>query len=450
MSVVSNPREQNKDEYFHYAEDEYDDSRYYKNVGDAKVIDSTHSNPDKYESNGLQASIVHDSQGHTTVVFRGSQGMGGAAGNKDWAQDLGFNDPYAYQNPNSQVKDAEAWIKDMQAQGKLPDDAGMKNVTFTGHSLGGGLAMWAAVHYGGYAVAFSGPSTYNMLTPEERANLDKSKDRITNYVAIDDGIPHVPEGVPRLGITKYIETSDMKQGFWKYLGLDILGASGHDHAYLLVGGKIVECPNQALAEFQSDEWFSNTIIGNLGLVGFGIAELEKLGMYTGVGQGLSDGKDFLGTTLNAAGGWFKVEKDSNQPVQVLVEDSITSLKAIKKENDALVTELTDRLENNIAVANSYWGFILSPQDIDDEVKKRNLQVLSHINEDKVAEVSQKLDKEIAELQDFGKKYSKLIQDAVEVDKQGRDKMIATESHSNGLGTNATNGGMGLGGNMKPW
>ena len=151
--------------YLDLASGEYQNSEYA--VGDklgsktqTPVLTSTAEDPKKYENNGLQGSIVKV-KGQTVVVFRGSQSMGTTEGNKDWLTDAGLNNPQGYQDASSQFKDADAWINQEQQAGNFPKD--LSNVTFTGHSLGGGLAQYEAAKNDAYAVSFSGPSPWNML-----------------------------------------------------------------------------------------------------------------------------------------------------------------------------------------------------------------------------------------------------------------------------------------------
>ena len=145
-------------EYLNMSADEYNEPNpkkpnlpsYSTVIGGRPVAASTSGT--SYEQNGLQASIVND-HGQYTVVFRGSQGIGSSAGNKDWLIDAGLNNPQGYQDASSQFKDADAWIKHEQQAGNLPKD--LSNVTFTGHSLGGGLAQYEAAKNDAYAVSFS-------------------------------------------------------------------------------------------------------------------------------------------------------------------------------------------------------------------------------------------------------------------------------------------------------
>ncbi len=65
---------------------------------------------------------------------------------------------------------------------------GKENVTFTGHSLGGGLAEYFAVKYDTDAITFASAPVYDLLTDEERKHVDNGdfKDQIISYTYPDD------------------------------------------------------------------------------------------------------------------------------------------------------------------------------------------------------------------------------------------------------------------------
>ncbi len=65
---------------------------------------------------------------------------------------------------------------------------GAKNITFVGHSLGGGLAQYFAVNHDSNAVTFAAADIYSLLTPEQKQNAinGEYKDNVISYTYPDD------------------------------------------------------------------------------------------------------------------------------------------------------------------------------------------------------------------------------------------------------------------------
>ncbi|MGG1686834.1 YqiA/YcfP family alpha/beta fold hydrolase [Pseudalkalibacillus sp. NRS-1564] len=65
---------------------------------------------------------------------------------------------------------------------------GAKNITFVGHSLGGGLAQYFAVNHDSNAVTFAAADVYSLLTPEQQQNAinGEYKDNVISYTYPDD------------------------------------------------------------------------------------------------------------------------------------------------------------------------------------------------------------------------------------------------------------------------
>ncbi|MFP3442937.1 hypothetical protein R0K18_34900, partial [Pantoea sp. SIMBA_133] len=63
-----------------------------------------------------------------------------------------------------------------------------KNITFVGHSLGGGLAQYFAVNHDSNAVTFAAADIYSLLTPDQqqRAINGEYKDNVISYTYPDD------------------------------------------------------------------------------------------------------------------------------------------------------------------------------------------------------------------------------------------------------------------------
>ncbi|KMM39223.1 hypothetical protein [Guptibacillus hwajinpoensis] len=65
---------------------------------------------------------------------------------------------------------------------------GAKNITFVGHSLGGGLAQYFAVTNDSNAITFASADIYSLLTPEQQHNAinGEYKDNVITYTYPDD------------------------------------------------------------------------------------------------------------------------------------------------------------------------------------------------------------------------------------------------------------------------
>ncbi|MFK3960001.1 YqiA/YcfP family alpha/beta fold hydrolase [Guptibacillus hwajinpoensis] len=65
---------------------------------------------------------------------------------------------------------------------------GAKNITFVGHSLGGGLAQYFAVNHDSNAITFAAADIYSLLTPEQQQNTvnGEYKDNVISYTYPND------------------------------------------------------------------------------------------------------------------------------------------------------------------------------------------------------------------------------------------------------------------------
>lgn len=68
------------------------------------------------------------------------------------------------------------------------EEYGEDNITFVGHSLGGGLAEYFAVKYESHAVTFAAPDIYNLLTDEQQKQADNGEfqSNIISYAYPED------------------------------------------------------------------------------------------------------------------------------------------------------------------------------------------------------------------------------------------------------------------------
>lgn len=69
-----------------------------------------------------------------------------------------------------------------------------QNYSFTGHSLGGGLAAYEGVEHNAKAVSFAGANSFRYLTQKQKKEVvdGKFNNKITNYRHYGDIVPNVP------------------------------------------------------------------------------------------------------------------------------------------------------------------------------------------------------------------------------------------------------------------
>ena len=76
--------------------------------------------------NDLQAMLLRDKEGNTTIAFRGTDGI----------SDIAIDALMLQGGYTNQMYSALQWVRDLKSSGMLTG-----NVTITGHSLGGSLAQ---------------------------------------------------------------------------------------------------------------------------------------------------------------------------------------------------------------------------------------------------------------------------------------------------------------------
>ncbi|GAB2025408.1 hypothetical protein OfM1_14790 [Lactovum odontotermitis] len=407
----------------------------------AKVIGSTSENTAKFESNGLQASIVKV-DGQTVVAFRGSQDMDTSMlnpdvsqrtdGAKDWDTDLGLNSAEGY-TKDSQFKDADKWLKEQQKSGVLKG-VDMNQVTFTGHSLGGALASYEAVRYEAKGVVFSAPSAYNMLTPSERLKVKDAN--VTNFVQWNDQIPNQPVKVPQIGKKVFAkgsgENNDGKfDGFSWAIGT-IVGVQGHYQGSFEVdkNGNIVK-DNQFWGEVQNSfnkagivgtvanlgpvlSWAESAINGIFSKKTNGDKALEKLmGNYLKsspayqVGSFLysilnNSGKlavKILGGGSGAAVGRVLLIKDPIDRAASVLLTLNGNLDEIQTANNKIVPNMEEALsvvESTVAGSLGWMGLTIG--DVEGIVSETRSDVDYHVDKGAIAEVGRMVSEKREQIQ----------------------------------------------------
>ncbi len=111
---------------------------------------------------------------------------------------------------------------------------GAKNITFVGHSLGGGLAQYFAVNHDSNAVTFAAADIYSLLTPEQKQNAinGEYKDNVISYTYPDDVVGTYYE--KSVGSVYYMNDPDQAgmagvamHGIKNYLDSSLYGDEGY-------------------------------------------------------------------------------------------------------------------------------------------------------------------------------------------------------------------------------
>lgn len=362
----------------------YDDKSYTKKNTEGEpnklnkhpVTSSTHDASNEveggfydYEQNGLQASMVDAGNGEKVIAFRGTK-----AGDGDVGQDLGLNDSNAYQSEEAQFQDAKAYVDYLISSGQVSErDIMDGKVTFTGHSLGGALASYVAIEYGGQATVYSAPSCYNWLTPEQKKKAKNTQ--ITNYVRADDAIINLPFGVPRIGNTKYVKGNGKKNFFFT-----LFGAGGHTiegFAFSADENPVLETnPKVIISGLAAN---GKSILGKAGLTGFNV-EHPNISAILGFGVGLVglgfenaihfggfivDGFKKVGSTVisfftgEKASAASTVLDDAAETIamtygflgsQELLLNTIPLLENMRQINEDLLSKMQSSFRNNLELA----------------------------------------------------------------------------------------------------
>lgn len=122
---------------------------------------------------------------------------------------------------------------------------GSKNIVFTGHSLGGGLAQYYAVKYDSHAITFAAADVFNLLSKEDqkRALNGEFKGNIISYTYPDDLVGtyynHSIGSVYYVGYPPGNDGLTLKtHGIKNYLSNDMFNGDGYFLPHLLYGEKI--------------------------------------------------------------------------------------------------------------------------------------------------------------------------------------------------------------------
>lgn len=358
------------EEYSGYSKDVYDDDQYRE--GEATdngktVISSTNENdlgpePEKphqtdLEDNGMQASVIAtkgtaEEPEEIVIAFRGSESPKTKEGRKDWGQDAGMRDDDAYKAEEAQFLDAKAYIDELIANGTITiEDIQSGRVTFTGHSLGGALASYCAVVYGGQAEAFNAPSCYNWFNEEEKEKLEEGDYQVTNNVREGDVVKDLPYFEQRVGNQKEVRS---KRGSGKGI------VDSHD-----------------LKGYMYDK------------AGEPIPEITKSQRKTAGKIALEEG--FLGS-------------------EKTLLDSLPALRNMKKTNDVLITKMQEAYQIALGTAMSISK--LSFTEVEQIAFSEGLDVEHNIKTGAVEDTTTFIDKKIKNIKEIAEKietaYNNLV------------------------------------------
>ncbi|PAF34864.1 hypothetical protein CHH69_13620 [Terribacillus saccharophilus] len=163
---------------------------------------------------GGNSNYAKKEYGTTAYVATPSQDAALQTGNAK----LNDNGTITFTNKN-QFTEAEAAVK------KYVDKYGAENITFTGHSLGGGLAQFCAVMYDSNAVTFAAADSYGLLDEDKQKRVLEGdyKDEIITYAYPSDAVAMFHDKT--IGSLYYMEDPAGKDGLGDQL-TDMLGSHG--------------------------------------------------------------------------------------------------------------------------------------------------------------------------------------------------------------------------------
>ncbi|WP_077305672.1 lipase family protein [Terribacillus halophilus] len=163
---------------------------------------------------GGDANYSKSEYGTTDYLATPSQDAALQTGNAK----LNDNGEITFTNKN-QFTEAKAAVK------KYVDKYGARNITFTGHSLGGGLAQYCAVTYDSNAVTFAAADAYGLLNEEQQQDVKNGayKDNIITYAYPTDAVSMFHDRT--IGSLYYMEDPEGKDSTGDQLA-DMLGSHG--------------------------------------------------------------------------------------------------------------------------------------------------------------------------------------------------------------------------------
>jgi hypothetical protein len=295
----------------------------------------------EFENHGLQASL-YEVNGQKVMVFRGSQGMTNSEGFKDWQQDFLLNDSNANRYKDSQFSDYKRWIQRLVSDGIIAE-SDLKKITYTGHSLGGALAIAAAVEFDGKGVVFSAPNPYNALS--EVGKLKAGSANVVNYVQATDMIPTLPRGVPVIGQKVFADYEFPIDSALTEIGYGVIGAAGHEPMTFQFdeNGATKRFPSQIAARAIHNQVKETSVLSKIGDVGIGLSMLQTLsGVVT---RGLyHPGKILTDIGLLAT--------------RQLVISGLDNLTAIERQNLMLFDKMMATYHDTMLETYLAWGWIV--------------------------------------------------------------------------------------------
>lgn len=147
---------------------------------------------DRNSENGFYACVVDTGDGNAIVAYRGSEGMDSNATGlenlqHDWVEaDLGILNSDGENKTTNQYQEAKNMLSDSEFQNTIKQ---YKNVTLTGHSLGGNLAAFSMIvadecgmgQYFERSVSFDGPGFSDEFIDHYKDAIAKQAPKIDHY-----------------------------------------------------------------------------------------------------------------------------------------------------------------------------------------------------------------------------------------------------------------------------
>ena len=346
---------------------------------DYQVISSVDDN----DNSGFVAFAIADADGDVTVVCRGSEDLTKIASDPDSRKDLDTDIQIGVRVETDQQQALENMISDLE-------DRGYNSFWFTGHSLGGNLAIHGAVYLGDPekvrgVTTFNAPGFNNKYWFLHRMRAEAIEHCIVNYENAYDYVSSIfTKPGERIVTDSVVDGSD-----WGFAHHSICNLKLVDEIFALLDSK---------GKRSALPWVATN-----GLVDF-VWDLGLLGNYlnaTLLGGSMSDYRDFskaaLDTMVAAAKEteeedwwnitrwdcWYRLDSLVGGPVmnaQYLAGDVDTYYRKLIDMNDASVADIEAIFEKVYSIDDQYAAAIENcGTDLESRVNAKLQELAAGIN-----------------------------------------------------------------------